>query len=212
MLLLKTPLRHSWDARQAAIWLIGLLVVGIAATAALARGLESARPRRWPASAVRIAIPATTALVLVLSASVRLALLAAALATAMTVVEATAYRRNDSPWRAVHALPLSVSLLGLLLAGSFYAEVGVWPAVLIVAAILLTVRSGSRRTAWLALLPLIAAAATVIAGQLGRPEDLYDYSGLSTGSEKTWSKSIQKPQTGHLAARSGSRQSGSSMP
>ena len=181
VLLLETPLKHTWSGFEGALWLGGLFGAGMGMHASWAASLgnEGDSPD-WVAAGVRIGLLSGIAALLGLSASARLAQLAGALASGVGVIEVGSRVLNLRPWHRQAALVLSTVTLGLLLCGYFYAELRPWPAALaLLSCVLLGAPIGNRRLVRpLTLLPLTIAIGLAAWTMLNRPQDPYgDYYG-----------------------------------
>lgn len=159
VLVLWAPLENTWDRGQAAAWLGVLFAVGLGIGWSLDSSLGGAPG--WRPAVVRLALLGGTAVLLALSGSASLAQLLGATAGAAAVVEIVAPRSGRRPWLPADSMVLTTVVLGLLLAGYFFAALEPWPAALAAVAWLL-VGPATRRAGWrlgLALLPLAIALA-----------------------------------------------------
>ncbi len=194
-LLLQSQVVHRWNTMTSALWLLGLLVLGLVFDAAFGRGLRTALENRptWRfddlvASGVPMALVGGSAVALGLAASARLAQLAGAIACAMLTVEVIGRMLGRRPWRPGDQTALSLTVFGLLIISFFYAQLDVLPALLLVAAfLLLALPAHSVWTRLLPLLPFAIALGILIAAALGKEEDPYDYYGSlnAPGVDKT---------------------------
>lgn len=203
-LLLSTPLENTWTRGQAALWLAGLLLAGVAFAWAWSVHLgAAARDGNLLSAAVRLAILGGSALVLGLSESARLAQLAGAVACGVVVIEILGRLLRRRPWQPQDSLVLSAALFGLLLIGYFYAALQPVPALLLIAAVLLLALPA--RSVWFRLVPLVPLAVAlglVIAAAASKPEDPYDYysdlSGPAAAPELPFDRDPLLPRRGYI--------------
>jgi MFS family permease len=181
VLVLRAPLENTWNAGQAASWLGGLFAVGLVMGWSVDSSLGGAAG--WRPALVRLALLAGTAALLGMSGSLRLAQLLGGVTCGAAVVEALAPRWGRRPWVRADSMVLTTVVLGLLLAGYFFAALEPWAAALAAAAWLLLgpATHGRRWRAALALLPLAAALALAGYAVLSEETDPYgDYGALTT--------------------------------
>lgn len=173
-LVLESVVRHRWTGAEAGLWLAGLFALALALDRAASYGLE-ARSRPKTAALVRLTVLGTVAASLGLSGSARLAQLAGAFACGVLVVEIFALFGERRGWTAGDGLVWTTTLLGLVLSGHYYAELGLLPAALLLAAVLAFALARKRHWAWtlLPLLPAAIAVTLVVVAFLGAPEDPY---------------------------------------
>lgn len=184
-LLLQSQVVHRWSTITSAIWLLGLLILGLAVDTALARGLrttETDRPSwRWSdlvASGVPMALVGGTAVALGLAESARLAQLTGALACAMLAVEVIGRVLGRRPWHTGDSLGMTAAIFGLLIIGFFYAQLDTLPAILLALAFLaLALPSLSTWARLVPLVPFAIALGILIVGALNKEDDPYDYYG-----------------------------------
>jgi hypothetical protein len=185
LLFLLQPKLDTWSGGQAALWLAGLLLAGVAVAWAWGVSLRSTAEPDDPtrsdtvSAAVRATVVGGSAVVLGLSESALLAQLAGAVACGAVVVELAGRVLRRRPWQSTDAAVIATALVGLLVIGHFYAGLKPLPAVLLVLAYLLLALPGDRWWHRLApLLPLAVALGIVVAAVLTKADDPYDYSSL----------------------------------
>ena len=188
VLLLQTPLRYSWSITQSVVWLLPLCAAGMAWRWATARFLEPDPKggRGLLSAVVLLVLVSCTAVLLGLSASARLAQLAGAVACGVGVIEVGSRVLRRRPWLPGDATPLTLVLLGLLVIGTFYAEVSYLNAALVCASFLMLgidrIPWAAARSKWLRplpLLPMAVAVALAANAAANPPADPYDYSSSS---------------------------------
>lgn len=200
--LFESLLRNSWTAGQAVAWLGALALAFLALCWALERGLGGeGRVVGWLAPLTRVALLGGAAIVLGLSGSARLALLAGGLAAAVGSIEALALLLGRPAWRPGDAWALAAAVFGLLSIGYFYASLSAGATILLLAALLLLALPARAWWGWLLpLVPLGLALALAISAFLTPEEDPYDYYSALPGPP---TQAVALPVAGGPAARGG---------
>jgi|GEM_PF-1916433 len=181
-LVLESQIENRWSVLQSIGWLVALLVLAMVVDWALVISFRGDGIRDGLLGIlVRLAVVGGSAGVLGLSQSARLAQIAGGLACGMTVVEIAGWFERRRPWQPADAAVLNSALVGLLLAGYFYAGLTPLTAGLVLLAFLLLALPQERWWARLApLLPLALALGIVVAAFLTEEDDPYgDYSALT---------------------------------